>query len=114
MYWMTGEHGTHVCYDDGDMKRHLSLGWTLLNEGPRPIYPVKVTPITQVAAETASAVAVSPDADILESPVVGIIPQLEGMTRAQLEALRAREQEAAKPRAGLLKILTQAIESAKV
>lgn len=119
-YWMTGEHGTHVCYDRGDMQKHLSLGWKLLNEGESPDYS-KSQPVAQQSANPPST-SLAPDQvadaqaesqkDILDLPVVQIQPQLQGMSKLELEALRARELNATthKPRKGLISILDEMLE----
>lgn len=39
-YWMTNpSHGVMPCYDLGEVERNKVHGWTLLNEGPAPVYP---------------------------------------------------------------------------
>lgn len=117
-YWMVSQHGTMPVYDQSELTRHLSLGWSLLNKGEEPDYsktPGKATPApVDRTAEIAAQIGDKPEAesgDILDGTVVSIVALFPAMTKAELEQMREREM-AGKARKGLLKSLDEAIEEA--
>lgn len=120
-YWMIGEHGTHVCYSEGEVERHKELGWKLLNYGESPDHskrdeatsePAAVpVEVKQAAHEPGSSEAeAKAPADILDGTVVAIQPQLASLTKAQLEQLMARE-TVGRNRKGLLAVLSAEIQA---
>lgn len=119
-HWMTHEkHGVTAAYDNGEKSRLQSAGWQFLNSGESPNLPPK-TPAAPITAPDSATKTMPPDdpemqvpdepKDILDAPVVQILPQLPGMSRAQLEAVRARE-AGGRARKGLLKTLADLIEA---
>lgn len=110
-HWMKSAHGVLPVYDQGEVDRHIKLGWTLLNTGEAPDL---TKPVEVRAPEVDKSALVSDNVeqatDILDCPVVQILPLFDAMTKAELEALRAREM-AGKARKGLLKAMDEAIEA---
>jgi hypothetical protein len=40
-YWLTNpDHGVMPVYSESEVARHIPLGWSLLNQGESPVYPV--------------------------------------------------------------------------
>jgi len=103
-------HGVTAAYDNSEKSRLQSAGWKFLNSGESPNLPPKVKPApAEVLAEVQTEPA-EPETDMLDDVVVNILPQLSGMSKAQLEAVRAREADG-KARKGLLNTLADLIEA---
>ncbi len=127
-HWMIHpQHGVKDCYSQSEVNGLTAYGWSLLNTGEAPDYSKKAaapaptpTPAPTAAPverfmseETAKALTeeVPPESsDILEGTVVQIVATFAGMSKAELEALRAREEEG-KNRKGLIKALSEEIEA---
>jgi len=110
-HWLKSAHGVMPVYDMGEVERHKALGWSFINTGEKPDLEktVEVAPAV-VNKSVPQPEEVQPHADILDCPVVQILPLFDAMTKAELESLRARE-VAGKARKGLLKAMDDAIEA---
>jgi len=111
-HWMKhSDHGIMPVYDLGEVERNKKFGWVFLNTGEdadrtvKPVMPAPAAPDLSVPKDEHEAAPT----DILDLPVVQILPQFKGMSRQDLEALRAREVQG-KTRKGLLAAMDDALK----
>ncbi len=128
-HWMIHpQHGVKDCYSQSEVNGLTSYGWSLLHTDEAPDYSKKaaapaptlmqtfhkaVDEVRAMSPETVKALTeeVAPESsDILDGTVVQIVATFSGMGKAELEALRAREEEG-KNRKGLMKALSEEIEA---
>lgn len=118
-HWMKHpNHGELPAYDLGEVERLKKLGWFHLNTGDAPDRTKKAPDVAEPVTETPTMDEMIGEkheptsGDILDQPVVNIIPQFAAMSLPDLEALRVRERDG-KARKGLLKAMDEEIESRK-